>query len=236
MLVIRSLLFYLGLALFTIPFTLLTTTLGWLLPFSLRRRVLGWWSIFALFWLKVTCQLNYRVIGRENIPTVQSAIILAKHQSAWETIAMQQILPTQTWVLKRELLWLPFFGWGLAMTRPVAINRTEGKKALKQVLEQGAQRLQQGIWLVVFPEGTRTAYGSRESRYAIGGAMLAAKTGTTVVPVAHNAGQFWPKDSFIKKPGTITLSIGPPIVADQKAAAINQQAQEWIEAECLRIG
>ncbi len=236
-LIARSTLFYLGLVLWTIPFTLLTSTLGWLLPFRQRRRVLGWWSSFALAWLKWSCRLTYRVVGAEHIPSDgRACVILAKHQSAWETIAMQQIFPTQTWVLKRELLWLPFFGWGLAMTRPVAINRAESKKALKQVLEQGSERLQQGLWVVVFPEGTRTAYGVRGSRYAAGGAMLAQKAGVWAIPVAHNAGRFWPKEGFLKYPGEITLSIGAPIAPDQKASAIHQQAQEWIEAECERIG
>lgn len=178
----------------------------------------------------MTCNLRYEVIGKENIPQTNS-IILAKHQSAWETIAMQLIFPTQTWVLKRELLFLPFFGWGLAMTEPVAINRASGKKALRQVIKQGTDRLKRGLWLVIFPEGTRTAFGSK-GKYAIGGALLAEKSGFPVVPVAHNAGKYWPKDSFIKYPGTITLSIAPMIDSSQlKAKAINQLAEDWIESQ-----
>jgi len=147
---------------------------------------------------------------------------------------MQQIFPLQTWVLKRELLWIPFFGWGLAMTRPIAIDRAAGKKALKQVLEQGIDRLKQGIWVVVFPEGTRTPYGSKKS-YAVGGAMLAEKSGHPVVPVAHNAGKYWPKVGLIK-PGTITLSIGPTIsTKDKNTKEINKLSEDWIESRCLKL-
>lgn len=232
MLALRTTLFYIGLILFTIPHTFIAP-LFWPVPYKQRRAYLGIWSGFTLWWLKVTCNLDYRVEGRENIPN-ETAIILAKHQSTWETIAMQRILPLQTWVLKRELLWLPFFGWGLAMTRPIAIDRAAGKKALKQVIEQGTDRLKQGIWVVVFPEGTRIPYGSRKS-YAIGGAMLAAKSGFPVVPVAHNGGKFWPKVGFIK-PGTITLSIGPTIsISNKKAKEINALAEDWIETRSLEL-
>jgi 1-acyl-sn-glycerol-3-phosphate acyltransferase len=232
LLALRTTLFYIGLILFTIPYMSITPFLL-LMPFKNRRNYLSIWSKFALWWLRVACKLNYRVEGLENIPN-ETAIILAKHQSTWETIAMQRIFPLQTWVLKRELLWLPFFGWGLAMTRPIAIDRAAGKKALKQVIEQGTDRLKQGIWVVVFPEGTRTPYGSGKP-YAIGGAMLAAKSGYPVVPVAHNGGKFWPKVGLIK-PGTITLSIGPTIsTADKKPKEINRLSESWIESRCLEL-
>ncbi len=232
MLALRTAIFYIGLILFTVPHTFIAPLL-WPTPFRTMRAYLSLWSSFTLWWLKISCNLDYRVEGRENIPN-ESAIILAKHQSTWETVAMQRIFPLQTWVLKRELLWLPFFGWGLAMTRPVAIDRTATKKALKQVIAQGTDRLKQGIWVVVFPEGTRTPYGERKS-YAIGGAMLAAKSGSPVVPVAHNSGKFWPKIGVIK-PGTITLSIGPTISSlENKPKEINRLAEEWIEARCLEL-
>jgi 1-acyl-sn-glycerol-3-phosphate acyltransferase len=188
-----------------------------------------------MWWLKLTCRLDFRIEGQENIPAEGTALILAKHQSAWETIAMQTIFPPQTWVLKRNLLLIPIFGWGLAMTRPIAIDRTAGKKALKQVIEQGINRLQRGLWVVIFPEGTRTAPG-QQKRYAIGGAMLAQKSGYPVVPVCHNAGEFWPKQGFVKKPGTITLVIGEAFDPSQmKAADINARVEEWIESTYQRI-
>lgn len=222
-----STLFYLGLFLAT---ALIVTFSPLLFPFSqkLRSRYISLWAYFVIWWLKITCNLDFQVEGRENIPD-NNALILAKHQSAWETIALQTIFPPQTWVLKRELLWLPIFGWGLALTRPIAIDRAAGKKALRQVINQGIDRLQRGLWVVIFPEGTRTAPGQRQ-RYAIGGAMLAEKSGYPIVPVCHNAGEFWPKQGFSKKPGVITLVIGEPFSpVGMKAGEINTRVEEWIE-------
>ena len=233
LLMLRTLLFYSGMILFTIPHTLLAP-LFWLTTYRIRRAYIGIWSRYTLRWLSVSCNIHYIVEGKENIPQ-GTAIIMAKHQSTWETIAMQQIFPTQTWVLKRELLLIPFFGWGLAMTSPIAIDRSAGKKALKQVINQGIDRLKRGIWVVIFPEGTRVAYGSR-GRYAIGGAMLAEKSGYPVVPVAHNGGRHWPKSSLIKYPGNITLSIGPTIDSKGKSSReINQLAEEWIETRSAEL-
>jgi 1-acyl-sn-glycerol-3-phosphate acyltransferase len=161
--------------------------------------------------------------------------VLCKHQSAWETLALQVIFPPQAWVLKRELLWLPFFGWGLAMTSPIAINRSDGKGAVKQLLKQGKQRLAQGFFVVIFPEGTRIPFGER-GKYKVGGALLAASSGAPVVPVAHNAGRLWGRNSFIKHPGLITLSIGAPIeTKGLKADAINQKTEDWIENEIQQL-
>ena len=233
MLILRAILFYLGMSLVT---TVVVALSPLSFPFSqrLRARYFSLWAHFVLWWLKLTCNLSFRVEGKENIPD-GTALILAKHQSAWETIAMQTIFPPQTWVLKRNLLLIPIFGWGLAMTRPVAIDRTAGKKALKQVIKQGTDRLQRGLWVVIFPEGTRTAPGQHK-RYAIGGAMLAQKSGYPVVPVCHNAGEFWPKQGFVKKPGAITLVIGDPFdPTDMKAGDINTRVEEWIESTYQRI-
>lgn len=233
MLIFRAILFYLGMSVLTIIVVALSPLT---FPFSqrLRARYFSLWARFVLWWLKLTCNLRFHVEGIENIPD-GTALILAKHQSAWETIAMQTIFPPQTWVLKRNLLLIPFFGWGLAMTRPVAIDRSAGKKALKQVINQGTDRLRRGLWVVIFPEGTRTAPG-QQKRYAIGGAMLAQKSGYPVVPVCHNAGEFWPKQGFVKKPGEITLVIGEPFdPAGMKANEINSQVEEWIESTYQRI-
>jgi 1-acyl-sn-glycerol-3-phosphate acyltransferase len=233
MLKLRAVAFYLGISLATFV-TVGFSPFALILPYKWRYFYLTRWGLFAIWWLRHTCKLDFRVEGRENIPE-GTAIILAKHQSAWETIAMQQIFPPQTWVLKRELFWIPFFGWGLAMMRPVGIDRAAGKRALKQVITQGTQRLKDGLWMVIFPEGTRTAPGERQ-RYAIGGAMLAEKSGFPVVPVCHNAGEFWPKKGFLKKPGTITLVIGPTIdTHGKRATAINSEVEEWIESTYQRI-
>ena len=233
MLTLRAIFFYIGLTLTTI---LIVSFSPLLFPFpqKIRSRYFTLWAYSVLWWLKITCNLSFRVEGIENIPK-GNGLILSKHQSAWETIAMQTIFPPQTWVLKRSLLWIPIFGWGLALTRPIAIDRTAGKQALKQVINQGIARLKQGIWIVIFPEGTRTAPGQRH-RYAIGGAMLAQKSGFPVIPVCHNAGEFWPKQGFVKNPGEITLVIGTPInPAGMKAGEINTQVEEWIESTYQRI-
>lgn len=229
LIVLRSLLFTLGQWLFTLIFSLLAILTFPLHPIT-RYRIISIWARSMLWWLRVTCGVRYRILGRENIPDTPS-IILSKHQSAWETLAFQQIFPPQVWVLKRELLWVPFFGWGLAMTSPIAINRSAGREALKQLVSQGKDRLIKGFWVVIFPEGTRMAPGTK-GKYHIGGAWLATHTSTTVVPVAHNAGEFWPKNSFIKKPGIITVSIGKTIQSTGlKPDELNRQVECWIEQE-----
>ena len=206
------------------PFAILSGVL----PILPRMRFIGWWAHFITFWLRVTCKIHHKVQGLEHL-TTSPAVILSKHQSAWETIAFQVIFPPQTWALKRAALWTPFFGWGLAATRPIAINRATRIRALDQLLEQGGERLAEGRWVVIFPEGTRVAPGGR-GRYSPGGAMLAVRTGTPVIPVAHNAGLFWGRRSFIKHPGTIQVSIGPAIQTQgRKPRAVNQEAEEWIE-------
>ncbi len=233
MLYLRATLFYFGIYAFLL-FIVGVGPLFYLAPFKIRYFFMTRWAWFVVHWLKLTCNLDMRVEGLENIPN-GAAIALANHQSAWETIALQTVLPPQTWVLKRELLWLPIFGWGLAMMRPVAIDRTAGKKALKQVITQGTDRLKRGQWLIIFPEGTRTAPGEQK-RYAIGGAMLAEKSGFPVVPVCHNAGEFWGKGKFIKRPGTISVVIGPPIdTTGKRANEINEQTEEWITTTYQRI-
>lgn len=230
---IRSLIFAIGQWLFTIVFCALGLFTFFFAPHT-RYRFLTRWAHAMLWWLRVCCGLSYQVTGAENIPATPS-IILCKHQSAWETLALQLIFPPQVWVLKRELLWLPFFGWCLALTSPIAINRAAGREALKQLVAQGKERLAQNFWVVIFPEGTRIAPGKR-GKYHIGGAWLATHTQTQVVPVAHNAGEFWPKNSLLKRPGVIQIHIGKPIQSvDIKTDALNQTVEDWIENEMLLI-
>lgn len=199
------------------------------LPYRRRYRIMTSWTHFALWWLEKTCSLSFRVSGLENIPP-GPAIILSKHQSAWETMGLQLIFPPQIWVVKRELLRLPLFGWCLAMLDPVAIDRKAGRAALQQLVEQGSERLKTGRWVVIFPEGTRVPPGQKH-RYGLGGGLLAEKTGFPIVPVAHNAGLFWPRHSIKKRPGTIDVVIGPTIHTQGKAAKeILSQVEAWIEA------
>ena len=233
MIVLRSLCFSLGQVLATLVFAVLALFVA-PFPFTVRYRVISQWARFNLWWLTLTCNLRYRVEGAENIPA-RNGIIFCKHQSAWETLALQCIFPPQVWVLKRELLWIPFFGWGLALLEPIAIDRDSPRRALRQLLEQGAQRLAAGRWVVIFPEGTRVPPGEHRP-FQSGGALLAARTGYPVVPVAHNAGEYWPRRSFLKYPGTIRVVIGPPIEsAGRSAQEINREAEDWIRARMAEI-
>lgn len=230
---LRSTLYALGTLLLTPLFSVLAL-LTFPFPPLTRSRIISGWARIMLWWARLTCGLKYRVIGAENIPN-HPCVVLAKHQSAWETLAFQEIFPPLVWVLKRELLRIPFFGWGLAMTSPIAIDRAAGKEALKQVTEQGKDRLARGLWVVIFPEGTRHKPGVK-GKYNIGGAFLATHSSATVLPVAHNAGEFWGKNAFLRHPGTITVSIGKPIeTAGMKAGELNSQVESWIEQEMQRI-
>ena len=233
MLILSSLIFTIGQWLFTPIFTVVALLT---FPFSriTRNKIISLWARTMLWWLRVTCNITYQLKGAENIPATP-CVILAKHQSAWETLAFQLIFPPQVYVMKRELLWIPFFGWGLAMTSPIAINRGAGREALKQLVKLGKQRLACGLWVVVFPEGTRIAPGE-QSKFHIGGAWLASGAKATVLPVAHNAGLHWAKNTMLKRPGVITVSIGKPFdSAHLRPDAVNIKAEAWINAEMVTL-
>ena len=231
---LRSVAFLLGQTVSTLVIGSIALLATPVVPYRLRYRIVNQWTRFNLWWLGVTCRLHHRVAGLDNIPA-KPTIILCKHQSAWETIALQLYFFPQVWVLKRELLLVPFFGWGLATMRPIAIDRRAKQSAMEQILSQGRQRLDSGHWVVVFPEGTRVKPGVRK-RYMLGGASLAAATGYPVVPVAHNSGDFWPRNSFLKFPGVIDMVVGDPIDSTNKSAAeINQLAEHWIENTVERL-
>jgi 1-acyl-sn-glycerol-3-phosphate acyltransferase len=227
--VLRSTLFALALCLVTPPyavFALLTAPL----PRMTRYRLISGWSRLVIRLARWILGIEWRVEGRENLPS-RPAVILSKHQSAWETMAFQLIFPPQVLVLKRELLWIPFFGWGLALMSPIAINRSRGMRALRTIARRGRERLAQGFWVVVFPEGTRVPPGAQRD-YHPGGAWLASASGALVVPVAHNAGLLWPRNAFLKRSGTVTVRIGPPIdAADRDPKTINDLAKAWIEEQ-----
>jgi 1-acyl-sn-glycerol-3-phosphate acyltransferase len=233
MVVLRSTLF----ALFQIAATIVFSCIAlatFPFAFATRYRIITAWSRLVMRAVERICGIRYRVLGAERLPA-PPFIVLSKHQSAWETIAFQEIFPLQVWVVKRELLWLPFFGWGLAMLAPIAIDRGSGMRALRQLLEQGRDRLARKLCIVIFPEGTRVAPGTR-GEYQSGGAWLASKTAAAVVPVALNSGEVWPRNAFLKRPGTITVSIGAAIDAKGLTPEeINRKAEDWIEAEVQRI-
>ena len=227
--ILRSTLFALALCLVTPPYAVFAL-LTFPLPRMTRYRLISGWSRLVIRLARWILGIEWRVEGRENLPA-RPAVILSKHQSAWETMAFQLIFPPQVLVLKRELLWIPFFGWGLALMSPIAINRSRGMRALRTIARRGRERLAQGFWVVVFPEGTRVAPGSQRA-YHPGGAWLASASGAPVVPVAHNAGLLWPRNAFLKRPGTVTVRIGPPIeAANRDPQTINELARTWIEEQ-----
>ncbi|MDR2636775.1 MAG: 1-acyl-sn-glycerol-3-phosphate acyltransferase [Zoogloeaceae bacterium] len=229
MIFLRSALFWLATSLLTIPIGLL---LCLLIPFPYKGRcvvVRFWWRCFLAMsrWI---VGLRMELKGRENIPA-SPVLVLSKHESAWETVGLQSVFIPAVFVLKKELLKIPFFGWGLYALRSIAIDRDAGRQALKQMLEQGRERLQSGIWVIVFPEGSRVPPGET-ARYKRGAAYLALKTGTPVLPVAHNAADFWPKKDWRIRPGVITVSVGPPIPSEgMDDARINAAVEDWIEGE-----
>jgi 1-acyl-sn-glycerol-3-phosphate acyltransferase len=225
----RSIAFALVQILITPPYALIAI---FTFPFSARTRyrVISGWARFLVWLAAVVCGVRYRIKGREHFPA-KACVVLSKHQSTWETLAFQAILPPHVMVVKRELLWIPFFGWGLAMLSPIAIDRGAGMRALKQILHQGKQRLAAGFCVVMYPEGTRVAPG-RHRKYQVGGAWLAVRAGVPVIPIAHNAGYLWPRNSFVKRPGTITVSVGAPVVTtDRRPDEVIAEIERWIEAE-----
>ena len=229
----RSLIFYIGLAPLTVVFSFIGIAIL-PLPRTWRYAVITRWSVLTIAWLKLSCGLNWQLTGREYIPA-EACIILCKHQSAWETIALQLIFPRQCQVLKRELLRVPFFGWGLASLNPIAIDRNAGVKALRTVLTLGSERIRDGWWVLLFPEGTRIPAGEK-GRYTQTGAALALQCGKPVVPVAHNAGVFWARNALTKYPGTIQVVVGPPIETQGKSAkVITREVEEWIEVSCAQL-
>lgn len=214
--------------LFSTPIVGIAILGGFFLPFSIRYKFADIWIDCLLYMLNLFCGLSYEVEGQENVPSDQAAIILSKHQSAWETIALRQVISPQTAVLKKSLLQIPFGGWALATLRPIAIDRSNQKEALRMLLEQGTERLKEGLFVLIFPEGTRVKPGDYK-KFNAGGAMLGQKSGFPVIPLAHNAGVFWPKNSFLKYPGIIKVKIGPMIMTQNKSTKeINAEAEKWI--------
>lgn len=229
MLILRSLLFYIG----QIISTILIAPIGIIafpLDFKKRYYLITRWAVFNLWWLKICCNVTYEIKGKDNIPG-KPCIVMSKHQSAFETLALQQIFIPQVWILKKELLQIPIYGWGLASMQPIAIDRDSTIKSFRQIADQGCERLQKGYWVIIFPEGTRVT-PNKKKKYLPGGGMLAEKSGAQVIPVAHNAGRLWSRNSMIKKPGLITIKIGPVIESENKSAKeITDEVENWIEKE-----
>jgi 1-acyl-sn-glycerol-3-phosphate acyltransferase len=235
MVLLRSLIYFLSLSVSIVVYATPIVLVGWLIGTRRTSDIANSWGRANLFLLKWICGLDYEVKGLDNIPA-GGYIALSKHQSAWETIALRAILPgDQCWVLKRELQWIPVFGWAVAISRPIGIDRKSGRTAVRQIVEHGSRCLKQGRAVVIFPEGTRVAPGQRK-RYGIGGALLAEKSGYPVVPIAHNAGVFWRRRGLRKYPGTVQVVIGPVIDSrGLRAQQINGKIEDWIENTVAKL-
>ena len=235
MILLRSLLYTTLLFLVTLVFGVIVLVSA-LLPLTIEQRYVipRAWGRFLTWLAGPICGLRYVVEGEESLPN-EPFISLWKHSSAWETMAQMFVVPTASWLLKREVIWIPVIGWAVSTYKPIAINRSAGHSAVNQVVRQGRERLAAGMGVIVYPEGTRVAPGQTR-KYGISGALLATETGTLVVPIAHNAGHFWKRRSIIKKPGLIRVVIGPPIDPQGLTAReVNERAQQWIEAKIAEI-
>ena len=225
MLLFRSLLYFVGSIISLILISFISLFLVFT-SYHTRQKFISQWAIFCIWWLKITVNIKTKVIGQENI-LHSPCIIISNHQSTWETLAFQTIFPPHTWVLKRELLWLPVFGWSLALLNPIIINRGDKLNAIKKVIRQGSDRLKKGISIVIYPEGTRQPY-KQLGAYQNGGSAIAKKTEHSIVPVYHNAGKLWAKGSLIKKPGEITVVIGKAISnSDLKPSEVTERIRHW---------
>lgn len=231
---LRVLLFYVGYAALTLWFSLTGVLLLGLTPFRIRGRYMTGWNYCCVYWLRLTCGVKFEVIGKENLPEAPY-VALAKHQSQWETFFLQGYLFPVCFVLKQELLKVPVFGWGLRMIDPIAIDRGNPRQAMRQTQEQGLQRLANGNSVLIFPEGTRIAKGET-SKFARGGTNLAIEAQVPIVPIAHNAGTYWPADKFLKLPGTVKIVIGQPIDTQGKdSRSLTEEVKSWIDQEVEKL-
>lgn len=229
----RGILFYLGIGVVTLPYFVLAMLLL-LTPLKTRLRVLSSWARLAVFWLRITCGLSYRVSFAAPLPSAPY-LVLANHASAWETIALPLIFYPAVPVLKKSLLAIPFFGWGLATLKPIAIDRASPRQAARKMLAKARMRIKEGFSVIVFPEGTRQPPGTL-GHWQPGGAWLARKLGIPVVPVAHNAGFFWPRRAMGKRPGLIEVKVGPPLYPGMRAEELLEKSRAWVAATLPTLG
>lgn len=231
---IRILLFYVCITITAIlTFIVAAIFLPLPIPYKAKYAIIRCWTITFIFFAKVICGLNYEIKGLENIPK-NACVIMINHQSMWETIAMPVLLPPQCWILKKELLRIPFFGWGLVLLKPISIDR-KNINSVKQLIAQGIMRLKDNIFVIIYPEGTRIKVNETKA-FSRSGAALAKAANTIILPIAHNAGKFWPRGIFPKHPGTIKIIIGKPIAtADKDISEITKTVEAWINEEKSKI-
>lgn len=233
---LRSIVFLLG-SILVLICVAITSLIFFFMPIKFRYAIISQWAKFNIWWLGVVVGLHYQIIGKENIPK-QPCVILSNHQSTWETFVFQVVFPQQVWVLKQSLLYIPIFGWGLALTAPIVINRAKKIQALKSIITQGINRLNRGLWVVIFPEGTRQ--GSGIKHYQNGGAMMAQKAGVSILPVYHNAANYWKKGQFVKRAGVIKLVIGKLIIPQEQhiktVKELSKQVENWAKEQEAKYG
>tara|TARA_Y100000741_G_scaffold6714_1_gene5470 strand:+ start:361 stop:1062 length:702 start_codon:yes stop_codon:yes gene_type:complete len=226
MIYLRSFIFYIGYLGSGLLASFLACVLGPFLSLNNRLKFFSLWPKFANWFLYVTCNIKLTVEGEENIPT-QPCVIVSNHQGQWETFSMQYLFHPLCTLLKRELLYIPLWGWAMSLLHPIAINRSKPKQAILQTLDEGSKRLQEGLFVLLFPEGTRIEAG-KVGHYARSSFELAKRNNVKVLPICHNSGNCWPAHKFIKRPGTIKLFIGEPIeVVDSKKSA--EEVRAWTE-------
>ena len=218
----------------SLAFGFVIVLFGWL-PFWQLYKFARAWARTNLWLLKVLCGLDWRLEGAGHVPREGAHVTMWKHTSTWETMAQMLVFPPQAWVLKREILWIPLVGWASWLLKCIAIDRGAGHRAVNQVLDLGRERLAAGIWVLIFPEGTRMAPGETR-KYGVSGALLASQAGVKLVPVAHNAGDFWPRRGLMKRPGLVRAVVGPPVeAAGRDPRALNAEVQDWIEGKMREL-
>ena len=233
MLYIRSALFSLGMIISTCLWAMPCLLAGFF-SYRICCSMVSAWCIFNINWARLCCGIRYEISGLENVPA-KACVIISNHQSTWETLMYPCIFPGLTWVIKKELLYIPLFGWGMASTQPIALNRRQGKKAMRRLIKEGVYKLGLGRSILIFPEGTRVPHGEQRA-LKIGGFVLAKESRADILPVAHDAGRLWPRKSFIKRPGTVHLRIGKVICTQHHCAEqLRAQYAQWLDANLRQI-
>lgn len=234
MLYFRSLLFSIGYNLTSALAGLIAVIIWPIMPYSWRWRIVTCWNRFVMVWLRICCNIRFNIVGHKHADKFP-CVVMAKHQSTWETMFLQYYFGPVSTILKKELFRIPFFGWGLASLRPIAIDRSNPIQALKDIKNKGIQRIKEGNNLLIFPEGTRVPLGT-VGNYARSGADIAVSAGVPIIAVAHNAAECWPHKHFIKYPGTITVVISDPIETTNKdRKQLTEEVKHWIEGEIAKM-
>ena len=224
--ILRSSIFYIGYISSGVLASLIACIVGPFIGLDKRLKLFAIWPRFANWFLNFTCDIQVEVIGRENLPN-EPCVIVSNHQGQWETFSMQYLFHPLCTLLKKELLYIPFWGWAMKMLNPIAINRDKPKEAILQTLEEGSNRLKEGMYVLLFPEGTRVKAG-RVGNYARSSFELAKRNNVKILPLCHNSGDCWPAHKFIKHPGRIKLIIGEPFFVEDSKKSANE-VKEWVE-------